>query len=250
VCVRMPPAAGRKHRTSHLQTVPATVPAITELAAGLLAAGVQMVPVEATSVYRRIWFVVLEEAGLAVQLVSSSQARNLPGRPKTDKEDARWIARLTEMGMLRSSVVPPPEIRALRVYTRQVWDLTADRTRYWQRLEKLLEDALCKLTSVISRLAGHQTARAVIEAMITGERDPRVLAALGQGRMRNEKLDAELRELQERVTGYLAATPAPGAWTPAASPGRRPGVPLTRPRGRPRSGWMRFPAWAGNPPWR
>jgi transposase len=135
---RMPPAEGRKHRTSHLQAVPATVPAITELAAELKAAGVQMVSMEATSDYWRVWFVVLEEAGLAVQLVSSSQARNLPGRPKTDKEDARWIARLTEMGMLRSSFVPPPEIRALRVYTRHIWDLTADRTRYWQRLEKLL----------------------------------------------------------------------------------------------------------------
>jgi len=98
VCVRMPPAAGRKHRTSHLQTVPATVPAITELAAELAALGVQMVSMEATSDYWRIWFAVPEEAGLAVQLVSSSQARNLPGRPKTDKEDARWIARLTEMG--------------------------------------------------------------------------------------------------------------------------------------------------------
>ena len=132
------PAKGRKHRTSHLQTVPATVPAITELAAELKAAGVQMVSMEATSDYWRVWFAVLEEAGLAVQLVSSSQARNLPGRPKTDKEDARWIARLTETGMLRSSFVPPPEIRALRVYTRHIWDLTADRTRYWQRLEKLL----------------------------------------------------------------------------------------------------------------
>jgi len=142
--------------------------------------------------------------------------------------------------MLRSSFVPPPQIRALRVYTRHIWDLTADRTRYWQRLEKLLEDALCKLTSVISRLAGHQTARAVIEAMIAGERDPRVLAAHGQGRMRNDKLpalaealsgmrfgpqhahaaasllrsidllDAELRDLQERVTEHLAAIP--GSW--------------------------------------
>jgi transposase len=144
------------------------------------------------------------------------------------------------MGMLRSSFVPPPEIRALRVYTRHIWDLTADRTRYWQRLEKLLEDALCKLTSVISRLAGHQTARAIIEAMIAGERDPRALAALGQGRMRNEKLpalaealsgmrfgpqhahaaasllrsidllDEELRALHERVADHLAAIP--GSW--------------------------------------
>jgi transposase len=119
VCARMPPAAGNKHRTPHLQTVPATVRAITGLAAQLLAAGVQMVPAEAASDYRRIWFAVLEEAGLAVQLVSSSQARNLPGRPKTGKEDARRTARLTETGMPRSSFVPPPQIRALRgVLTR------------------------------------------------------------------------------------------------------------------------------------
>jgi transposase len=84
VCVRVPPADGRKHRTSHLQAVPATVPAITELAAELKAAGVQMVSMEATSDYWRVWFAVLEEAGLTVQLVNSSQARNLPGRPKTD----------------------------------------------------------------------------------------------------------------------------------------------------------------------
>ena len=78
------PGGGKKHRTSHLQTVPATVPAIGELAAELKAPGVQMVSMEATSDYWRVWFVVLEEAGLAVQLVNSSQARNLPGRPKTD----------------------------------------------------------------------------------------------------------------------------------------------------------------------
>ena len=84
VCVRLPPAEGRKHRTSQLQAVPATVPAIGELAAELTAAGVQMVSMEATSDYWRVWFAVLEEAGLAVQLVNSSQARNLPGRPKTD----------------------------------------------------------------------------------------------------------------------------------------------------------------------
>ena len=238
VCIRLPAAEGKTHRTSHLREVIATVPAITELAWELKTLGVQMVSMESTSDYWRIWFIVLEEAGLAVQLVNSSQARNLPGRPKTDKEDARWIARLTEMGMLRSSFVPPPEIRALRVYTRHIWDLTADRTRYWQRLEKLLEDALCKLSAVVSKLAGHQTARAVIEKMIEGERDPQVLAALGRGKMRNDRLpalaealsgmrfgpqhahaaasllraidllEAELRDLQGRVTAHLAAIPA------------------------------------------
>jgi transposase len=240
VCARMPPAGGRKHRTSHLQAVPATVPAIAELAAELVAAGVQVVPVEAASDYWRTWFAGMQEAGLAVQLVSSSQARNLPGRPKTDKEDARRVARLTGTGMLRSSFVPPAEIRAPRVHTRHTWDPTADRARYRQRLEKLPEDALCKLTSVVSKLAGHQAARAVIEAVTAGERDPRVLAAPGQGRMRNDKLpalaealpgmrfgprhahaaasllrsvdllDAELWDLQERVTGHLAAIPGLG----------------------------------------
>jgi transposase len=158
-----------------------------------------------------------EESGLAVQLVNSSQARNLPGRPKTDKEDARWIARLTEMGMLRSSFVPPPEIRALRVYTRDIADLTADRTRYWQRLEKLLEDTLCKLSAAVSGLAGHHTARAVIEAMIAGERDPRALAALGQGRMHNDRLPALAGALSgtrsSSAANRIQPPPGPGAST-------------------------------------
>jgi transposase len=240
VCVRMPPAEGKKQRRSQLHSVPATVPAITELAGLLKAQGVQMASMEATSDYWHVWFAVLEEAGLQVQLVNSSQARNLPGRPKTDKEDARWIARLTEMGMLRPSFVPPPEIRALRVHTRLVFDLTADRTRCWQRLEKLLEDALCKLSSAVSKLAGHVTARAVIEAMIKGERDPRALAALGRGKMSIQRLDVledslagmrfgpqhahaaasllrqidlleqEIQAAEDAVTAHLASVPA--AW--------------------------------------
>jgi transposase len=238
VCIRLPPAEGKKHRTSHLREVTATVPAITELAWELKTLGVQMISMESTSDYWRIWFIVLEEAGLDVQLVNSSQARNLPGRPKTDKEDARWISRLTEMGMLRPSFVPPPEIRALRLLTRHISDLTADRTRNWQRLEKTLEDGLCKLTSVVSKLAGHQTARAIIEAMIAGERDPQELAALGKGNMRDDKLPAlaaaltgmrfgpehahvatsllaaidlleeELRSAEDAVTAKLAQIPA------------------------------------------
>jgi hypothetical protein len=154
VCVRMPPAAGKKHRTSHLQTVPATVPAITGLAAELLAAGV---PMEAASDYWRIWSAVLEEAGLAVQLVSSAQARNLPGRPKTGKEDARWIARLIETGDTAVLVrAPAADPGAAGLHPAH---LGPGRTRYWQRLEKLPEDALCKLPSVISRLPGQRLSR-------------------------------------------------------------------------------------------
>jgi transposase len=130
---------------------------------------------------------VLETAGLEVQLVNASRARNLPGRPKTGKAGAQWIARLTEMGLLRPGFVPPPEIRALRQCTRQLLHLTRDRTRCWQRLEKTLEDAMCKLTSVISKLAGPVPGRAMIEAVIAGERDPQALSGLALTRMRPEE---------------------------------------------------------------
>jgi hypothetical protein len=94
--------------------------------------------------------------------------------------DSVW---LTERGMLRPSFVPPAEIRRLRDYTRLRLDLTQDRTRYWQRLEKLLEDALIKVSSVASKM-DTASVRDMIEALIGGERDPRVLARLARGRMR------------------------------------------------------------------
>ena len=126
-----------------------------------------------------------------VQLVNPSQARQLAGRPKTDRLDAQWIARLAEMGLLRPSFVPPPEIRALRDLTRTRLQLVRDRTREWQRLEKLLEGALVKLSSALSSLARTKTARAILEAIAGGERDPRALAALAaqprQGRPRRHR---------------------------------------------------------------
>jgi len=105
--------------------------------------------------YWRIWFYVLEEAGLAVQLVNASQARSLPGRPKTDRLDAMRLARLTELGLLRPSSVPPAQIRALRGYARARTRLTWDRTRCWERLEKLLEDDL--LTELPDVAAAQET---------------------------------------------------------------------------------------------
>jgi transposase len=110
--------------------------------------------------------------------VNPSSARQLAGRPKTDRLDAQWIARLAEMGLLRLSLAPPPEIRALRDLTRTRLQLVRDRTREWQRLEKLLEGALVKLSSVVSSLAGTRTARDILEAIAGGQRDPKALAAL------------------------------------------------------------------------
>jgi transposase len=77
-----------------------------------------------------------------VQLINSRDVKNVPGRPKTDKLDCVWQAKCTERGMLRHSFVPPAEIRELRDYARLRLDLTRERSRHAQRIEKLLEDAL------------------------------------------------------------------------------------------------------------
>jgi transposase len=138
--------------------------------------------------YWRIWFFALEACGLAVQLVNASQAKNLPGRPKTDKLDAQWLARLTEMGLLRASFVPPKAIRDLRDYTRMRTRLTQERTRCFQRLEKLLEGALVKVSAVASTLTTI-SAQDMIKAMIAGQRDPHQLAALARGRMKAKHAD-------------------------------------------------------------
>ena len=114
-----------------------------------------------------------------------------PGGPKTGRLDAQWIARLAEMGLLRPSFVPPPEIRALRELTRTRLQLVRDRTREWQRLEKLLEGALIKLSSVVSRLARVKSARDILEAIADGKRDPRALAALAASHVKGGREGVE-----------------------------------------------------------
>ena len=111
-----------------------------------------------------------------MQLVNAAQAKNLPGRPKTDKLDAQWLARLTEMGLLRASFVPPKAIRELRDYTRARTRLVQERTRCYQRLEKLLEGAWSSCRAVASKLTT-VSAQDMIKAMIAGQRDPAVLAS-------------------------------------------------------------------------
>lgn len=184
VCVRLPGKSGR--RFSRVWDVPARTGAITDLGEQLVESRIEKVTVESTSDYWRIWYYLLEAAGLDVQLVNARDVKNVPGRPKTDKLDAVWLAKLTEKGLLRPSFVPPAEIRRLRDYTRLREDLTRERSRYWQRLEKLLEDALIKVSVVASRLDTMST-RDMIEALIGGERDPRRLAELARGKMRAKR---------------------------------------------------------------
>ena len=138
----------------------------------------------------RIWYYLLEAAGLTVQLVNSRQSRQLAGRPKTD--------RLAEMGLLRPSFVPPPEIRALRDLTRTRLQLVRDRTREWQ----LLEGALVKLSSAVWSLAKSQTARAILEAIAGGESDPGALAALASGRVRGGRAAIEQALEGMQVRGH------------------------------------------------
>ena len=178
VCTRLPPARDGGRRASRVEEVPALAGAILGLAGRLLADGVELVVMESTSDYWRPWYYLLESAGLQVRLVNSRHARQLAGRPKTDRLDAQWIARLAEMGLLRPSFVPPPEIRALRDLTRTRSQLVRDRSREWQRLEKLLEGALVKLSSVLHSLARTKTARDILDAIAGGQDDPWALAAL------------------------------------------------------------------------
>ena len=188
VCVRTPdPARPGRYVNQIWDNVPATRARITELGQELLRHQVQMVTLESTSDYWRIWYYVLESTGLAVQLVSASQAKNLKGRPKTDKLDAMWLARLTQRGMLRPSFVPPAAIRAVRDFTRARTDLVRERTRCLQRLEKLLEDAMVKITSVAKEGMKAKSAVAMVAALIAGERDPRKLADLARGRLRAKR---------------------------------------------------------------
>ena len=132
-----------------------------------------------------------------MQLVSATQVRQLTGRPRTGRLDAVWLARLTEKGLLRPSFVPPAEIRALRDCTRARTHLVQDRTRCWQRLEKLLEDALIKVSAVASKMTT-ASVQDMIEALIGGERDPHVLAGLARGRMK-----AKHAALAEALTGVF-----------------------------------------------
>ncbi|HET8682019.1 MAG TPA: IS110 family transposase [Micromonosporaceae bacterium] len=192
VCLRTP-NGGR--RSSRVWTVKATTGAVVDLGEQLLREGVEKVTVESTSDYWRIFFYLLEGCGLDVQLVNARDVRNVPGRPKTDKLDAVWLAKLTEKGMLRPSFVPPRPVRVLRDYTRMRVDLVRERTRHWQRLEKLLEDSLIKVSAVASTLTT-RSARDMVEALIRGERDPRKLAGLARGRMRSKQA-----ALVEALTG-------------------------------------------------
>lgn len=186
VCVRLPHSTIEGRRTSRVWEVDSMTKSILALGDDLVSLGVERVVLESTSDYWRPFFYLLEAAGLTVWLVNARDVKQVTGRPKTDKLDAVWLAKLNERGMLRPSFVPPREIRALRDYTRLRTELVEERSRHKQRLEKLLEDALIKLSSVVTDLLG-VSSRLMIEALIAGQRDPKVIADLAIGRLKTKR---------------------------------------------------------------
>ncbi len=141
---------------------------------------------------------LLEAHGFEVWLVNARDVKHLPGRPKTDRLDAVWLCKVAERQMLRPSFVPPPPIRRLRDLTRYRADLVAVRTAEKNRVEKLLEDAQIKLSVVATDIFG-VSGRAMLAALVAGERDPKALAQLARTRLR-----AKLGALQEAFTGRFS----------------------------------------------
>jgi transposase len=199
VCVRVQ-GSGRRGTSTTITTWGSTTGEVLALGEHLLGEQVSCVVIESTSDYWKPFYYLLEES-LPVMLVNAKAARNVPGR-KTDVSDAAWLADLGAHGLIRASFVPPAPIRVLRDLTRARTTITRARTKEIQRLEKLLEDAGIKLSAVASNIIG-VSGRAMLEALIAGERDPVVLADLAKQRMR-VKIPALTEALRGRFSAHHA----------------------------------------------
>jgi transposase len=196
-CIRVPGQGGSGRRLQEVTTYQTMTRWLLVMADRLRELGVTRVVMEATSDYWKGVFYLLEAHGFETWLVNARDVKHLPGRPKTDTLDAVWLCKLAERQMLRPSFVPPPAIRQLRDLTRYRADLVAVRTAEKQRVEKLLEDAQIKLSVVASDIFG-VSGRAMLAALVAGERDPKVLAQLARTRLR-----AKLGPLVEAFTGFF-----------------------------------------------
>lgn len=199
-CVRLPAPEGGTRRVQEVSTHSAMVPSLCELANRLVELGVRRVVMEATSDYWRAPFYLFEAHGLDPWLVNAKDVKHVPGRPKTDRLDAVWLCKVAERQMLRPSFVPPAELRRLRDLTRYRADLVGVRTAEKNRVDKLLEDACIKLSLVASDIFG-VSGRAMLDALIAGERDPHVLAEMARTRMR-----VKIPQLQEAFAGLMLGT--------------------------------------------
>jgi transposase len=196
-CVRVPSPDRLGKRLQEVATYSTMTRSLLRLADRLRELGVSRVVMEATSDYWKPPFYLLEAAGLEPWLVNAKDVKHLPGRPKTDRLDAVWLCKVAERQMIRASFVPPLQIRQLRDLTRYRVDLVNDCTAEKNRVEKLLEDACIKLSVVASDIFG-VSGRAMLDALVAGERDPKVLAQLARTRLRGK-----ISDLEEAFTGYF-----------------------------------------------
>jgi transposase len=190
--VRVPGEDGRRRVVT--ETFGTMTPDLIALREWLQAYGVTQVALESTGVYWKPVYYVLEGA-FELLLINMRALKHVPGR-KTDVKDSEWLAQLLEYGLLRGSLVPPPPIRELRDLTRYRVQQTRERSREVNRLQKVLEDAGVKVTSVLTDVMG-VSGRAMVEALVAGTTDPQVLADLARGQLR-KKLPALQRALVGR----------------------------------------------------
>jgi transposase len=190
--VRVPGAGkSRRRREQQTRSFGTTIAQLDTLADWLASFAVTLVGMEATGVYWKPVFYVLEQR-FECWLLNAQHLHNVPGR-KSDVIDSAWCCQLVEHGLVRPSFVPPPEIRRLRDLTRLCIAQTEERTRAIQRLEKVPQDAGIKLSSVAST-SYSASARAMLEALLAGVSDPDELAQLAKGRMR-----AKIPQLREAL---------------------------------------------------
>ena len=206
VCTRVPGSRPDRKRQTVWQAE-ASYGSVVALMDHLRCQGIQRLVLESTSDYWRIWYYLAEAAGLEVWLVNANDVKHLPGRGKSDRAGCVWLCKLNERGMLRRSFVPPEAIRDLRSLTRTRSRLAQDQARHQDRVEKILEDALLKISVVISDLFG-ASGRRFLDALVAGERSPAALAALGD----------TAAEGHPRAAGQARSPAGSATSTPSRSP--------------------------------
>ena len=193
--IRVPSDKDPARRAQETRSFGTTKKEVLALADWLRSWQVPAAVMEATGDYWKGPFYRLEAEGFECVLADAKQVKNLPGRPKRDPSDSRWLAACFERGAVTSCFVATPEFRVIRLHTRYRRDLTEERTREKQRAEKLLESAAIKLSSVVTDLHG-VTGRDIMDHLIAGERNPRTLAQLARARARRK-----IAELEEALEG-------------------------------------------------
>ncbi len=193
-CARV---AGNGPLQQEVRTFATTTSGLLELADWLESLGVEHVAMEATGVYwKPVWHVL--DGHFELVRANAAQVKNVPGR-KTDVNDAMWLADLLAHCLIRASFVPPVAVQELRTLTRTRKQFVRDRSAHVQRIEKVLEDANLKLGVVLSDILG-KSGRAVLQALIDGQTDPQRLASCVSGRVKACRAD-----VLEALRGHISA---------------------------------------------